>query len=141
MPLCWIFLLKRRRALSNVSFSPTRTSANPGSPPQANHSPVEPVAHRRRSPRLPPRTGREPAEHSRGPRRGQTAETSAETAAARGPARQVVHARHPQGLGSRSRLRRRRLPGLSFIALGILLLLSAYLDQRLQPSGEPIRRT
>src|SRR5690349_9495282 len=35
MPLCWIFLLKRRRALSNVSFSPTRTSANPGSPPQA----------------------------------------------------------------------------------------------------------
>src|SRR6266498_4708250 len=29
MPLCWIFLLKRRRALSNVSFSPTRTSANP----------------------------------------------------------------------------------------------------------------
>jgi len=28
MPLCWIFLLKRRRALSNVSFSPTRTSAN-----------------------------------------------------------------------------------------------------------------
>ncbi len=30
---------------------------------------------------------------------------------------------------------------LSFIALGILLLLSAYLDQRLQPSGEPIRRT
>src|SRR5260221_13716100 len=36
MPLCWIFLLKRRRALSNVSFSPTRTSANPGSPPQAS---------------------------------------------------------------------------------------------------------
>ena len=35
MPLCWIFLLKRRRALSNVSFSPTRTSANPGSPPPA----------------------------------------------------------------------------------------------------------
>ena len=30
MPDCWIFLLKRRRALSNVSFSPTRTSANPG---------------------------------------------------------------------------------------------------------------
>src|SRR4051794_33375396 len=35
MPDCWIFLLKRRRALSNVSFSPTRTSANPGSPPRA----------------------------------------------------------------------------------------------------------
>src|SRR6187431_1565253 len=33
MPLCWIFLLKRRRALSKVSFSPTRTSANPSSPP------------------------------------------------------------------------------------------------------------
>src|SRR5918994_192106 len=33
MPLCWIFLLKRRRALSNVSFSPTRTSANRCSPP------------------------------------------------------------------------------------------------------------
>src|SRR6188768_2581778 len=33
MPLCWIFLLKRRRALSKVSFSPTRTSANPESPP------------------------------------------------------------------------------------------------------------
>ncbi len=33
MPLCWIFLLKRRRALSKVSFSPTRTSANLGSPP------------------------------------------------------------------------------------------------------------
>ena len=30
MPDCWIFLLKRRRALSNVSFSPTRTSANAG---------------------------------------------------------------------------------------------------------------
>jgi hypothetical protein len=28
-------LLKRRSALSNVSFSPTRTSANTGSPPQA----------------------------------------------------------------------------------------------------------
>src|SRR5262245_33601861 len=28
MPLCWIFLLKRRSALSKVSFSPTRTSAN-----------------------------------------------------------------------------------------------------------------
>ena len=28
MPLCWIFLLKRRRAASKVSFSPTRTSAN-----------------------------------------------------------------------------------------------------------------
>src|SRR5947207_5101521 len=27
MPDCWIFLLKRRSALSNVSFSPTRTSA------------------------------------------------------------------------------------------------------------------
>src|SRR5687768_1009941 len=33
MPLCWIFLLKRRRALSNVAFSPTRTSANRCSPP------------------------------------------------------------------------------------------------------------
>src|SRR4051794_41722835 len=33
MPLCWIFLLKRRSALSKVSFSPTRTSANPESPP------------------------------------------------------------------------------------------------------------
>src|SRR3954462_13623268 len=33
MPLCWIFFLKRRRALSKVSFSPTRTSANPRSPP------------------------------------------------------------------------------------------------------------
>src|SRR4029078_12503779 len=39
MPDCWIFLLKRRRALSNVSFSPTRTSANSGSPP-----PAEPLA-------------------------------------------------------------------------------------------------
>ena len=29
----------------------------------------------------------------------------------------------------------------SFIALGILLLLSAYLYQRLQPAREPIRRT
>src|SRR6476619_5607254 len=41
MPLCWIFLLKRRRALSNVSFSPTRTSANSGSPPPAE--PLDPV--------------------------------------------------------------------------------------------------
>src|SRR5688572_16262329 len=38
MPLCWIFLLKRRRALSNVSFSPTRTSANRCSPPPARVS-------------------------------------------------------------------------------------------------------
>src|SRR5665213_3132855 len=30
MPLCWIFLLNRRSALSKVSFSPTRTSANSG---------------------------------------------------------------------------------------------------------------
>src|SRR3972149_4321566 len=28
MPLCWIFLLKRRSAASNDSFSPTLTSAN-----------------------------------------------------------------------------------------------------------------
>src|SRR5690242_19128750 len=33
MPLCWIFLLKRRSELQKVSFSLTRTSANPGSPP------------------------------------------------------------------------------------------------------------
>src|ERR1035437_2641096 len=32
MPLCWIFLLNRRRALSKLSFSPTRTSANPELP-------------------------------------------------------------------------------------------------------------
>src|SRR5664280_2860488 len=30
MPDCWIFLLKRRSALSKVSFSPTRISANAG---------------------------------------------------------------------------------------------------------------
>src|SRR6188472_1549174 len=49
MPLCWIFLLKRRRALSKVSFSPTRTSANLGSPPTGHRfGPIivrpEPVA-------------------------------------------------------------------------------------------------
>src|SRR3954447_4181959 len=41
MPLCWIFLLKRRSALSKVSFSPTRTSANPESPPRRErHAPA-----------------------------------------------------------------------------------------------------
>src|SRR5262245_51243161 len=39
MPLCWIFLLKRRRALSKVSFSPTRTSANRDHLPPARLGP------------------------------------------------------------------------------------------------------
>src|SRR3954454_10595389 len=73
MPLCWIFLLKRRRALSNVSFSPTRTSANPGSPPQAKGlvtlhrargQPALTLPHGKTRPRL--------AEHSRGSSDGQT---------------------------------------------------------------------
>src|SRR4051795_9410558 len=73
MPLCWIFLLKRRRALSNVSFSPTRTSANPGSPPQAKGlvtlhrargQPALTLPDGKTRPRL--------AEHSRGSSDGQT---------------------------------------------------------------------
>src|SRR3954466_13013068 len=72
MPDCWIFLLKRRRALSNVSFSPTRTSANPGSPPLARVSDagVTLGATGARRARHQPVT--EPPEHSRGARVGQT---------------------------------------------------------------------
>src|SRR5262245_59374863 len=76
MPLCWIFLLKRRRALSNVSFSPTRTSANRCSPPPTG------ISHRASGARptgldaglttVPKHVPREPPEHKRWSRAGQT---------------------------------------------------------------------
>src|SRR3954447_11039070 len=73
MPLCWIFLLKRRRALSNVSFSPTRTSANPGSPPQARGLVVLRRARGQPALTLPDgETRPRLAEHSRGSPSGQT---------------------------------------------------------------------
>jgi hypothetical protein len=99
MPDCWIFLLKRRRALSNVSFSPTRTSANPGSPPPArvshlggrpirplgaaggrgspttsdasSASPPEPFVHGPNGGALPHQVA-EPGEHSRASQHGQS---------------------------------------------------------------------
>src|SRR5436189_4580803 len=76
MPDCWIFLLKRRRALSNVSFSPTRTSANPGSPPPAHCLvPIRPLGAtggaNRSSPSIRHRAT-EPPEHNGAPRTGQT---------------------------------------------------------------------
>src|SRR3954454_16617598 len=75
MPLCWIFLLKRRGALSNVSFSPTRTSANPGSPPRAcvvhpRIALVSPTARSRHGRTEHP--AERPPESTRGSGRGQT---------------------------------------------------------------------
>src|SRR6188474_3728198 len=72
MPLCWIFLLKRRRALSNVSFSPTRTSANRCSPPPTRISRRSSGAADRPE-RAAPRPGAaEPPESTRGVVDGQT---------------------------------------------------------------------
>src|SRR6516225_994171 len=84
MPLCWIFLLKRRRALSNVSFSPTRISANPGSPPQAEGlGSCAGLAANRSKAHLGRSTRPGPPEHSGGPETGQTIEL---------PTRDSVHA-------------------------------------------------
>src|SRR5829696_482790 len=76
MPDCWIFLLKRRRALSNVSFSPTRTSANPGFTSSGTHLVCRSrlVAHRPGC-QL-PRSALKPPECGTRPREGQTCATA-----------------------------------------------------------------
>src|SRR5258705_8984829 len=73
MPDCWIFLLKRRRALSNVSFSPTRTSANPGSPPRARVSSPSWSGGAAADTDRPYHEVAEPPEHSRASETGQSA--------------------------------------------------------------------
>src|SRR2546426_12293667 len=102
MPLCWIFLLKRRRALSNVSFSPTRTSANRvitshGRESSRDAGPAEPGSGPRSRPATTPAV-REPPESSRGQSAGQTSSTA-------GDGRDHVDRRAgPDGRGERGRL-------------------------------------